>query len=105
MRVNAYLIGSGPPTLTVTVAISLYTSRFEHDDEDYGLPQLESRRLAYERALAEGGRFEYDLPLKGHMLPRGHFGTITLGSRLGRPWVSAPPGGIGGEEVVLSSDQ
>ena len=101
VRVNAYIIGSGPPTLTVTVAISLYTSRFEHDDEDYGLPQLESRRLAYERALAEGGRFEYDLPLKGHMLPRGHFGTITLGSRLGRPWVSAPPGGIGGKEVVL----
>ena len=102
VRVNAYLIGSGPPNLTVIVVSSLYTSRFEHDDEDYGLPQLESRRLAHERALAEGGRFEYDFALKGHMLPRGHFHPITLGgSRLRGPWVSGPPGGITGKEVVL----
>ena len=104
VRVNAYLIGSGPPTLTVIVAGSLYISTHGSgdDDEDYGLPQLESRRLAYERALAEGGRFKYDLALKGYMLPRGHFAPITLGgSRLRGPWVSGPPGGITGKEVVL----
>ena len=103
VRVNAYLIGSGPPTLTVIVASSLYISIHGSgdDDEDYGLPQLESRRLAYERALAEGGRFQYDEPLEGHLLPGGRWRPLSVGYRPGRPWVSGPPGGIGAKEVVL----
>ena len=87
VRVNAYLLGSGPPTLTVIVEESVYA--IGSDNDDYGLEQLESRRSAYERALAEGGRFEYDFPLhRGHVLPKGAVAT-------------GPPGGIGGREVVL----
>ena len=88
VRVNAYLLGTGPSTLTVIVEKSLYTRRGIYDDDDYGVEQLESRRLAYERALAEGGRFEYDGSPRGEN-PR---------SRL---VVTGPPGGIGGREVVL----
>ena len=88
VRVNAYLLGSGPPTLTVIVERSLY-AQGGSDDDDYGLDQLESRRLAYEHALSEGGRFEYDGPLgRGHLPPNG-------------PVVTGPQGGIGGREVVL----
>ena len=88
VRVNAFLLGTGPSTLTVIVEKSLYTYHGIHDDDDYGLEQLEGRRLAYERALAEGGRFEYDGP------PR-------RGSPRSRLVVTGPPGGIGGREVVL----
>ena len=86
VRVNAYLLGTGPSTLTVMVKGSLYARR--GNDDDYGLERLESRRLAYERALAEGGWFEYDGP------PRP-------GSTRARLLVNGPPGGIGGREVVL----
>ena len=91
VRVSAYLLSAGPSTLTVIVESSLYQSVYGYggNDEDYGLEQLESRRSAYERALAEGGRFEYDRPLRGYLLPSG-------------PVVTGPPGGIGGREVVLS---
>lgn len=88
VRVNAYLLGTGPSTLTVIVEKSLYTYHGINDDDDYGLEQLEGRRLAYERALAEGGRFEYDGP------PR-------RGNPRSRLVVTGPPGGIGGREVVL----
>ena len=88
VRVNAYILGTGPSTLTVIVERSLYTRRGIDDDDDYGLEQLEGRRLAYERALAEGGRFEYDGP------PR-------RGSPRSKLVVTGPPGGIGGREVVL----
>ena len=90
VRVNAYLLGTGPPTLTVIVEADVYAFDGGVDDDDYGLEQLESRRSAYERALAEGGRFEYDLPLHlvGNRLP--HRGVAT-----------GPPGGIGGREAVL----
>ena len=88
VRVNDYLLGTGPSTLTVIVEKSLYTYHGINDDDDYGLEQLEGRRLAYERALSEGGRFEYDGP------PR-------RGSPRSRLVVTGPPGGIGGREVVL----
>ena len=87
VRVNAYLLGIGPSTLTVIVAWSAYA--IGSDDDDYGLKRLGSRRSAYERALAEGGRFEYDRPLhRGHVLPGG-------------PVAIGPSGGIQGREVVL----
>ena len=91
VRVNAYLLGTGPSILTVIVESSLYQSIHApgNSDEDYGLQQLESRRLAYEHALAKGGRFEYHRPLQGRLPPGG-------------PVVTGPPGGIGGREVVLS---
>ena len=104
VRVSDYLLGSGPPTLTVIVAATLYISvRGPGDDEeDYGLPQLESRRLAYERALAEGGRFHYDEPLEGRLPPLPiSVGLLYLGHRGGALWVTGPPGGIGGKEAVL----
>ena len=89
VRVNAYLLGTGPPTLTVIVEAIVYAFDEGVDDDDYGLKQLESRRSAYERALAEGGRFEYDPPLYlGHLAPY-------------RAVATGPPGGIGGREVVL----
>ena len=88
VRVNAYLLGTGPSTLTVIVQQSLYGGRASDNDEAYGLEQLESRRLAYERALSEGGRFQYDKPLRGSLPPYG-------------PVVTGPSGGIGGREVVL----
>ena len=88
VRVNAYLLGSGPSTLTVIVEGNAYAFGGDND-EDYGLEQLESRRLAFERALVEGGRFEYDFPLhRGHVPPA-------------KAVASGPPGGIGGREVVL----
>ena len=103
VRVNAYLLGSGPSTLTVIVESSLYQSAYSYgaDDEDYGLEQLESRRHAYERALAEGGRFEYDDPLQGHLPPDGGVGPLRHGYTRDGPEVSGPPGGVGGREVVL----
>ena len=88
VRVNAYLLGTGPSTLTVIVQQSLYGGQASDNDEAYGLEQLESRRLAYERALSEGGRFQYDKPLRGSLPPYG-------------PVVTGPSGGIGGREVVL----
>ena len=88
VRVNTYLLGTGPSTLTVIVEGSLYTYHGINDDDDYGLEQLEGRRLAYERALAEGGRFEYDGP------PR-------RGNPRSRLAVTGPSDGIGGREVVL----
>ncbi len=89
VRVNAYLLGTGPPTLTVIVEADVYAFDEGVDDDDYGLEQLESRRSAYERALAEGGQFEYDPPLYlGHLAPY-------------RAMATGPPCGIGGREVVL----
>ena len=100
VRVNAYLLGSGPSTLTVIVASSLYAYGGA-DDDDYGLEQLERRRSAYERALAEGGQFEYDLPLRGYLAP-GSADPLRLGYLPGGGLVAiGPPGGIGGREVVL----
>ena len=110
VRVNAYLLGTGPSTLTVTVYTSLYQSvlAFGGDDEDYGLEQLESRRLAYERALSEGGRFQYDPPLRGFLPPDGGLGplrreydTLDEAHEPNGPAVIGPPGGIGGREAVL----
>ena len=54
VRVNAYLLGTGPSTLTVAVYSSPYQRGKYLGDEDYGLEQLESRRLAYERASVRG---------------------------------------------------
>ena len=88
VRVNAYLLGTGPSTLTVIVQQSLYGGRASDNDEAYGLEQLESRRLAFERALSEGGRFQFDKPLRGYIGPSG-------------PVATGPAGGIGGREVVL----
>ena len=90
VRVNTYLLGTGPSSLTVIRKFSLYQSVYGYggDDEDYGLEQLESRRLAHERALAEGGRFEYDEPLRGYLPPSGLS-------------AAGPPSGIGGREVVM----
>ncbi len=103
VRVNAYLLGSGPPTLTVIVEFSLYQSAYAYggDDDDYGLEQLESRRRAYERALAEGGQFEYDYPLRGHLPPGGGVGPLRVEYLRDGPVASGPPDGIGGREVVL----
>ena len=110
VRVNAYLLGTGPSTLTVTVYRSVYQSvnAFGGDDEDYGLEQLESRRLAYERALSEGGRFQYDPPLRGFLPPDGGLGplrreydTLDEAHEPNGPAVIGPPGGIGGREAVL----
>ena len=67
MRVNAYLLGTGPSTLTVAVYSSPYQRGKYLGDEDYGLEQLESRRLAYERGLSEGGGFLFDYPLRGDL--------------------------------------
>ena len=99
VRVNAYLLGSGPPTLTVTAHTSLYA--LSGDDDDYGLGQLESRRLAYERALAEGGRFEYEEPLRGYLPPDGGAGPLRLEDGPDGLAATGPPGGIGGREVVM----
>ena len=103
VRVNAYLLGSGPPVLTVVVARSLYQSvhGYGGNDEDYGLEQLDSRRLAYERALAEGGQFEYDEPLRGELPASGGVGLLRHGEVRAGPVATGPPGGIGGREVVL----
>ena len=104
VRVNAYLLGSGPSTLTVIVESSLYQTDITNsgvDDEDYGLEQLESRRLAYERALAEGGQFAYEEPLQGYLLPGGGIGQLHLDYRRVGPVVIGPIGGIGGKEAVL----
>ena len=98
VRVNAYLLGTGPSTLTVIVEVSIYA--LQGSDEDYGLEQLESRRSAYERALSEGGRFEYDNPLQGYLPPDGGLGPLRHGYT-GVPVVTGPPGGIGGREAVL----
>ena len=100
VRVNAYLLGSGPSTLTVIVRSSLYALKGD-DDEDYGLEQLESRRVAYERALAEGGQFGYDEPLEGYLLPGGGSGPVRLEYPREGPVVIGPIGGIGGKEAVL----
>ena len=99
VRVNAYLLGSGPSTLTVIVESSLYIKG--GSDDDYGVEQLESRRRAYERALSEGGLFKYDDPLRGRLPPDGGVGPLRPGYRRDGPEVSGPPGGIGGREVVL----
>ena len=101
VRVNAYLLGTGPSTLTVVVKRGLYVLRAGDTDEDYGLEQLESRRLAYESALSEGGRFEYDPPLRGFLPPDGGEGPLRREYELNGPAVIGPPGGIGGSEVVL----
>ena len=98
VRVNAYLLGTGPSTLTVIVEVSIYARR--GSDEDYGLEQLESLRSAYERALSEGGRFEYDNPLQGVLPADGGLGPLRLGYT-DVPVVTGPPGGIGGREAVL----
>ena len=88
VRVNAYLLGVGPSNLTVIVESNAYAILGD-DDDDYGLEQLESRRLAFERALVEGGRFEYDFPVhRGHVPPA-------------KAVASGPPGGIGGREVIM----
>ena len=100
VRVNAYLLGSGPSTLTVIVYSSLYAYGSQ-DDESYGVEQLESRRLAYERALAEGGGFEYDEPLRGYHPPVGLVTHIHIGFPRGEIAATGPPGGIGGREVVM----
>ena len=108
VRVNAYLLGTGPTTLTVTVYRSLYQSVRSAGDDDYGLEQLESRRLANERALSEGGRFQYDYPLLGRMPQDGGRGplrheyyTFDEAQQQFGPTVTGPPGGIGGREAVL----
>ena len=103
VRVNAYITGSGPSTLTVIVEGSLYQSIHTRgsDDDDYGLEQLESRRLAYERALSEGGRFGYDYPTQGFHPPLTGAGPLRLEVLRGEPVASGPPGGIGGREAVL----
>ena len=110
VRVNAYLLGTGPSTLTVAVYSSLYQSVHTagDDDEDYGLEQLESRRLAYERALSEGGEFQYDYPLLGRLPPgeglgplRHEYYTFDEAQLQFGPTVTGPPGGIGGREAVL----
>ena len=98
VRVNAYLLGTGPSTLTVIVKKTLYARR--GSDDDYGLEQLESLRSAYERALSEGGRFEYADPLQGVLPPDGGLGPLRLGYT-DVPMVTGPPGGIGGREFVL----
>ena len=100
VRVNAYLLGSGPSTLTVIVESSLYAINGD-DDEDYGLEQLESRRVAYERALAEGGQFGYEEPLQGYLLPGGGSGPVRLEYSREGPVVIGSIGGIGGKEAVL----
>ncbi len=103
VRVNAYLLGSGPSTLTVIEGSNLYQSvhGYGGNDEDYGLEQLESRRRAYERALAEGGRFEYDYPLRGYLSPGGLVGHLHIEYWPDGPVATGPPSGIGGREVVL----
>ncbi len=100
VRVNSYLLGSGPSTLTVIEEINLYALEGV-DDEDYGLEQLESRRRAYERALSEGGRFEYDYPLRGYLSPGGLVGHLHIEYWPDGPVATGPPSGIGGREVVL----
>ena len=100
VRVNAYVLGSGATTLTVIVGTSLYALPGT-TDEDYGLDQLESRRLAYERALVEGGRFEYDRPLEGYLGPGGGAAPLRFEHRRNSLAATGPPGGIGGREVVL----
>ena len=121
VRVNAYLLGTGPSTLTVAVARSQYQRGKYLGDEDYGLEQLENRRLAYERGLSEGGKFLFDYPLRGDLpyvadggsldpfrleleyhtvvFDRREDGTVVF-SFVG-PTVTGPPGGIDGREAVL----
>ncbi len=88
VRVNAYLMGTGPSTLTVIVE-EIYYAWGSGDDDDYGLSQLESRRLAHERALADGGRFKYAPPLR------------TAGFLPGELVATGATGGIGGREFIL----
>ena len=101
IRVNAYLLGSGPTSLTVIIGSSLYALPGT-SDADYGLEQLESRRLAYESALTKGGRFEYGPPLEGYLPPGGGRDPLRFEHRRAdRLAATGPPGGIGGREVVL----
>ena len=100
MRVNTYLLGSGPSRLTMIVGSSLYAEPGD-DDEDYGTEQLESRRLAYERALTVGGRFGFEKPLNGYLPPGGGQGPLRLQHHPPRLSATGPAGGIGGREVVM----
>ena len=100
MRVNAYLLGSGPSRLTMIVGSSLYAEPGD-DDEDYGMEQLESRRLAYERALTVGGRFGFDKPLNGYLPPGEGQGPLRKQHHPPRLSATGPAGGIGGKEVVM----
>ena len=100
VRVNAYLLGSGPSTLTVIVRTSPYALP-GGGDEEYGLEQLESRRLAYERALSEGGRFGYEEPLRGYIPPSGGTGWLHLEDGPDGLAAIGPTKGIGGREAVL----
>ena len=101
VRVSAYLLGTGPSTLTVIEEANLYADG--SDDDDYGLEQLESRRSAYENALTQGGQFDYDEPIRGYHPPYGLVGYLHLGPRSNGDGsvATGPPGGIGGKEAVL----
>ena len=83
VRINEYIIGSGPTELTTIVARRNY---WESEDGVQGQSNREDGdvlRTAFERALIEGGRFRY-----------------------GENWleeltVNGPSGGLAGREVVL----
>ena len=77
MRVNAYIIGTGPSVLTAIVAFEKYGERGQPYYEE---TEIEALRAVWERALTEGGR------------------------QVHRPYphiVTGPPGGIAGREAML----
>ena len=77
MRVNAYLVGTGPSMLTAIVAFEKHGERGQPYYEE---AEIEALRATWERALTEGGR------------------------QVHRPYphvVTGPQGGIAGREAML----
>ncbi len=74
VRVNAYILGSGPPNLTLLVWKQILYGRYEEED-DYDVEGVNDLRHTLERVFIEGGG-EYD-------------------------YAYAPEGGIYGREAVL----
>ncbi len=76
VRVGAYVLGSGPPTLTVMVSHDTYSYPSDTSEQDIVkiTEIIEETRDSFEVVLIQGGR---------------------------TPWLSAPTGGIGGREAVL----
>ena len=77
VRVNAYVVGMGPSTLTVIVTHELYGER---GNSYYEPAEVEALRAIWERALTQGGRQDH------HPYPHT---------------VSGPTGGIAGREAIL----
>ena len=83
VRVNEYLLGAGPSVLTVVVARQIYSEGRSYVHAYFDPEGGDTLRVAFERALTEGGRFEYG---------KNWYGGLA---------VEGPAGGIAGREAIL----